>query len=699
MEGITIPSKWNTWKVIELIGEGSCSEVYHARDRISGRDAALKIITIEKTSLSEEKFIANVGLENLVQSMDSMDETFFRKKIDKARKEIEILDQLKEHSNIVALYDYEIVTADDQATIYILMEYLQDLWAWFDLHPLSEDSVKDLGIQICKALEFCEGKNIFHQDIKPENILVSKDGTYKLTDFSASDIKDEKKAISIPQGTMLYMAPESISDQKYTKRSEVYALGLVLYQLANKKCLPFMDQKKGVFIGEDFKKTIELRCQGLNFDKPTEVSENLGSVILKACAYKEQERYPSVIEFRGALESCKNQPDIIAETMPFTEDSQSEKYEYDSPEQAEKHKGKTQDKKNSKKIKIAGIGIIAAIIVGIAGISIITHGSKTTKNDTEIAETTETSNVEEVQVRSVEETKVTSESVFTESQLPEEENSPSSRSFVEKDAYLVSDYIFDGDCKITYIGSDVYECPDEYYQPAEGNKFIEFDLLIENLSDTEMHQSWEADYTCYAEGNYCSKNVFGTQDYADLAPGRAFHAKLVYEVPADSQIIILEYDPKHNYNLNTIRFVYMGTSDPDYVEEEHRIQTDTSVENGSSANLENATISIKKVNTEVSPESGYELKPGHHLISVTYSYQNTGSKDYYAASRYFSLCADGYYCNDVSDYSDISKTIPAGTTMDINVTYEVPDNASCLEVDYFDEVGFGDCKYLCSFAL
>jgi serine/threonine-protein kinase len=163
-------------------------------------------------------------------------------------------------------------------------------------------------------------KQIIHRDIKPANILYHKNSdSYKLGDFGVSkelDVADSNLTRSI--GTCNYMAPEVINSRFYDFRADIYSLGLVLYCLANKKRLPFV---KEVGRYKDEHEAFERRIAGEQLPPPESISPPLAKVILKACAYKPEDRYSSAKEFRLALEAViaktplqeKPQPEVISQ--------------------------------------------------------------------------------------------------------------------------------------------------------------------------------------------------------------------------------------------------------------------------------------------------------------------------------------------------------------------------------------------------
>ena len=165
---VRLPKSWAMdWTIDRRLGSGASSTVYRAvrRDH-PGIDAAIKIISIP-ASEAERDSLRSEGL-NASQSQSYYD--------DMARQyvsEIELMEQLKGTPYIVAIADYKAVRRSDVVGnyIFIRMELLTPLDSLMSQRTLREDEVLRIGIDLCRALELCEAKNILHRDIKPANIF------------------------------------------------------------------------------------------------------------------------------------------------------------------------------------------------------------------------------------------------------------------------------------------------------------------------------------------------------------------------------------------------------------------------------------------------------------------------------------------------------------------------------------------------
>ena len=171
---------WKGWRIDELLGEGAFGKVY----KISRREmdfeysSALKVISIPN-SMSEYKELCNQGMD------DESIAAYFNSVAEDLMIELKIMSRLKGNTNIVS-YEDHIIEKNPETKglkIYIRMELLTPLYDYIPNHPLTEQDIVRLGIDMCKALEVCRKYNIIHRDIKPQNIFVSDLGDFKLGDF------------------------------------------------------------------------------------------------------------------------------------------------------------------------------------------------------------------------------------------------------------------------------------------------------------------------------------------------------------------------------------------------------------------------------------------------------------------------------------------------------------------------------------
>ena len=254
-EKIQLP--WSDWKIVKYLGGSADTKVYEIERKVSEKleKGALKIIS---GSVSE--------VESYVQQ--------FR-----------ILEEMQGQSNIVGYDELTVVPHEDGVggDVFIRMELLISLPQRLKKDYFDENVIK-LGVDISNALILCEKEHIIHGNIKPNNILVSKDEEYKLSDFSI--LKNADITASEKQKTgMEYQAPEVLRGEPYGHTVDIYSLGMVMYWLLNNQTLPCKDEK---------------------LQPPAIGSEKLKEIVMKACESCPEDRYASAQELYDALSALKN---------------------------------------------------------------------------------------------------------------------------------------------------------------------------------------------------------------------------------------------------------------------------------------------------------------------------------------------------------------------------------------------------------
>ena len=297
-------SVWPEWKITEKIGEGSFGKVYKACRSEQGTTfySAIKVITIP----------SNPGELSSVRSESPNEQSvkeYFQGLVDECIQEVSTMEYFRGNSHVVSVEDYKVVEYLDDIgwDIYIRMEYLTSFMEYCAGRALSEDDVIRLGIDLCKALEYCQCQNIIHRDIKPENIFVSRFGEFKLGDFGiARELERTMSGLS-KKGTYSYMAPEMYKGEAYDSRVDIYSLGIVLYKLRNHNRLPFISLEKQLITYRDKENALNKRMAGEKLPRPAEAGDAFAEVILKACAFDREERYATAKEFREALERVRTE--------------------------------------------------------------------------------------------------------------------------------------------------------------------------------------------------------------------------------------------------------------------------------------------------------------------------------------------------------------------------------------------------------
>ena len=256
--------------------------------------------------------------------------------------------------------------------------------------------------------------------------------------------------------------------------------------------------------------------------------------------------------------------------------------------------------------------------------------------------------------------------------------------------YHVGDTLDDGGLEIVYMASGEHVEDNQFLQPKDGNKYVFLELAFINTSKSDKSISMYS-FDGYADGYAVEMYYGGDEDLsATLSPGRSTSGYLYFEVPVDAQEIEIEYTP--NFFLSDkITFAFDGEADSGYVLEANTSRSDGALSVGESVQGSNVTITYLSSGTWESDNMFVVPRDGYHFVSVELEFENTGSSDKSVSSFSFDCYADGISC-DQSFYrdDDLSATISAGRKAKGTVTFEVPDNASVIEVEYVDNVWTSD---------
>ena len=289
---------WPEWKIEKQIGKGSFGTVYQCireENNVESK-AAIKVISIPLDS-SEVDSLRSEGLD------EEASKTYFKGVVDDFVNEIRMMESFKGIQNIVSVEDYKVVEKEGEIgwDIFIRMELLTPFNTYIQDKKLTEEDVIRLGCDICTALEICGQRNIIHRDIKPENIFVNDFGFFKLGDFGIARKMEHMTAGLSQKGTQNYMAPEVFAGANYDARVDIYSLGIVLYRLMNANRMPFIDSEQKLMNPNARREALDRRIKGEALPVPSEASEAMANVILRACAFAPQDRFTSAAEMKKAL--------------------------------------------------------------------------------------------------------------------------------------------------------------------------------------------------------------------------------------------------------------------------------------------------------------------------------------------------------------------------------------------------------------
>ncbi len=265
---------YGRYQIVAELGRGSMGVVYKAHDPQIDRMIALKVLR-----------------EDRVTSDD-----FVRRFL----KEAMAVGRLS-HPGIVTVYD----VGQDQGSIYIAMEFLQGrpLDELMAARKFSVEEIVDIGIQTARALHYAHQHGIVHRDIKPPNIIYSPEGSIRVTDFGIARIEDpgghQMTQVGEILGTPMYMSPEQVMGQTLDGRSDLYSLGVILYQMTTGK-RPF----QGTTLASIFRAITQDTPETPHVLDPA-IPEALSDLIMKLLDKEPVRRFASgedLIEaFRGCL--------------------------------------------------------------------------------------------------------------------------------------------------------------------------------------------------------------------------------------------------------------------------------------------------------------------------------------------------------------------------------------------------------------
>jgi tetratricopeptide (TPR) repeat protein/predicted Ser/Thr protein kinase len=246
------------------LGHGGIGTVYLAHDSTLDRSVAVKLL--QGTALGTE------GRARLL-------------------REAQATAKLN-HPNVVSVYD----AGESDGAPFIVMELVEGS-TLHERQPQTNDKIIDIAIQICRALEHAHEHDIVHRDLKPENVLIAKDGTVKLVDFGlARSIASRMTSEGRIEGTVFYLAPEQALGRAVDGRTDLYALGVMLYELVS-CCLPFTaDDPLAVISQHIHAPVIPPRA------RDAEIPPAFDDLIVQLLSKQPEDRPGSAVEVRRRLE-------------------------------------------------------------------------------------------------------------------------------------------------------------------------------------------------------------------------------------------------------------------------------------------------------------------------------------------------------------------------------------------------------------
>ena len=353
------------YELLEKIGEGGMAIVYKARCQLLNRYVAVKIL--------KEEFSNNIDF------------------MEKFKKEALSVASLSSN-NIVNIYD----VGQERDINYIVMEYIKGKTLKqiiLQNGSMNYNLVLDYGMQIAKALECAHKNNIIHRDIKPHNILVTEDGTVKVTDFGIAKAASSVTITntSTVMGSVHYFSPEQAKGSFVDFRTDIYSFGIVLYEMVTGR-VPY-DAESPVSVALKHIQEPVVPPNQINRNVP----ENLNKVILKAIEKEPIKRYQTAKEMFLDLQRIQNNSSYTIATTKSMENEYTrvmapvnvadyekedkedkedkvDKVEKEDNEEEVTKKPKSKDNKKNNKTKIAVVfAFILLIILGSAAAVLVNN--------------------------------------------------------------------------------------------------------------------------------------------------------------------------------------------------------------------------------------------------------------------------------------------------------------------------------------
>jgi serine/threonine protein kinase len=218
-----INSQIGRYQIFERLGSGGMATVFRAEDTTLRRSVAIKIL---RESLSFEP-------------------TF----TERFKQEAQLIASLN-HPNIVQVYDFDVIERNNEKMVYMVMPYivgktlasvLEDLR--YEQSMLAQERVRDIMLDLCSALSYAHVRGMVHRDVKPSNILFDENNKAILTDFGIAKLAQQQRGLTQDGtivGTPAYMSPEQATGEAIDGRSDIYALGIILFEMLTGRT-PFED--------------------------------------------------------------------------------------------------------------------------------------------------------------------------------------------------------------------------------------------------------------------------------------------------------------------------------------------------------------------------------------------------------------------------------------------------------------------------
>ncbi len=324
------------YEILEVVGSGGMATVYKAECKLLNRYVAVKVLK-----------------DSLRYDLDLKE---------KFNKEAQAAAKLS-HNNIVSIFD----VGEIDGLNYIVMEYIDGITLKEYISqnkPIHWKVARNIAIQIGMALEHAHANGIIHRDIKPHNILITKDNVIKVADFGIASAVSSETVVAggsnAAMGSVHYISPEQARGGYVTETTDIYSLGVIMYEMVTGQ-LPF-DGDNAISIAMMKLEKDPVNCKVINLDIP----QGMAAIIMRAISRDPAARYQTVQEMLIALRKLGTSQGSKGQTVIRTEEERQEIIK--------KRKEKSEKTANNRMIINVIIGTLAAIILIGVGFFVYLNG-------------------------------------------------------------------------------------------------------------------------------------------------------------------------------------------------------------------------------------------------------------------------------------------------------------------------------------
>ena len=266
----------NRYEIISRVGAGGMSDVYKAKDHKLNRNVAIKVL--KKEFSKDKNFVSKFRVE--AQSAASLI-----------------------HPNIVNVYD----VGEDEGLYYIVMELIEGITLKSYIEKKKKLSAREtisIAIQIANGIECAHNNQIVHRDIKPQNIMISREGKVKVTDFGIARAASSNTMSGTAMGSVHYISPEQAGGKYVDEKSDIYSLGITMFEMIT-GTVPF-----------DGESTVSIALKHIQGNVPSvreyvsDVPVSIEKIILKCTRNKVDRRYPKISLLIADLKRALAEPNV-----------------------------------------------------------------------------------------------------------------------------------------------------------------------------------------------------------------------------------------------------------------------------------------------------------------------------------------------------------------------------------------------------